>query len=274
MESFAPLSGQIKEILGTSNFVLLENVRQNPGEEANDLEFAKKLAEPFDIYVNDAFAVCHRNHASVSAITKFLPSYGGLLLMKEIKNLTEAIKAPREGKTLILGGAKISTKLPVINNFLNLADRILIGGAVANVFLREKGIDVGESLINGGSAKTLPELDEKILIPRDYIRENGAILDIGSKTAAEFSGIIGKSKMIVWNGPMGQVEIERFSRGTAAVAEAAANSKAFSIVGGGDTVAFLEKIGLLGKMSYVSTGGGAMLQFLAGYELPGLKALE
>ena len=276
VESFVPLSGQIKEVLGTSNFILLENVRQNLGEETNDLEFAKKLAEPFDIYVNDAFAACHREHASVSAITKFLPSYGGLLLMKEIRNLTKTVETPREGKTLILGGAKISTKFPVIKNFLDKADNILIGGAVANIFFKAKGIDIKKSLTDDkflDEASNLINSNNNLIIPEDYIFSDEMILDIGPKAVEKFLEIIKNSKMIIWNGPLGKPEIEKFSYSSQKIAEAIASSDIFSVIGGGDTIAFLEKIDLIDKFGYISTGGGAMLEFLAGKTLPGLTAL-
>ena len=300
IKSFKPLVGQIKETLGrdlkfipgsnigpdiTANLKLaesgkiffLENVRQNPAEEANDENFAKELAANFDIYVNDAFAVCHREHASLSAITKFLPSYGGLLLMKEIEHLTKAIEMPREGKTLILGGAKVNTKFPVIKNFLNKAENILIGGAVANVFLKAKGIAIGESLTDDSfleDAKNIINSKAGIIIPEDYIESECMILDIGQKTTAEFSEIIGKSKVIIWNGPLGRIETPELAHGSESVAKAITNSKAFSIAGGGDTIVLIRKMNLMDKFSYISTGGGAMLNFLAGKSLPGLMALN
>ena len=274
-DSFEPLSGQIKEILGTSDIVLLENVRQNPAEEANDENFAKKLAEPFDIYINDAFSVSHRNHASVVAITKFLPSYAGLLPVKEIENLKKVLELPKEGKTLIIGGAKIDTKFPVIKNFLDKAENILIGGAVANVFLKAAGVDIKKSLADDNFLEDAKGLlkEENITVPEDYVFSGDMILDIGQKTIEKFLRIIKKSKIIVWNGPLGKSEIKKFSESTKRIAKAIINSGAISLVGGGDTIAFLEKEKLVDKFGYVSTGGGAMLEFLAGNKLPGLEAL-
>jgi len=255
---------------------LLDNVRKYDGEEKNEIEFAKKLAEPFDIYVNDAFAESHRNYASIAAITKYLPSYAGLLLIKEIENLKKAINTPKDEKTLILGGAKIETKFPVIKNFLNKAETILIGGAVANVFLKAKEVDIKKSVCEDifcADAKKLLEKNPRIVIPEDYVMTNEMILDIGPKTVNEFKEIISKSKMIIWNGPLGKAEEEKFSIGSEKISKAIINSGAFSVVGGGDTIAFLEKLKLIDKFGYVSTGGGAMLEFLAGNKLPGLLAL-
>lgn len=275
-ESFKPLSGQIKILLQTEKFSLLDNIRKYKGEEKNSEKLAKELARTFDIYINDAFSVSHRKHASVVAITKFLPSYAGLLIIKETENLKKILESPKEGKTIVLGGAKIDTKFPVIKNFLNKAENILIGGAVANVFLKAKGIAIGESFTDDNfleDAKNLINSGTKIIIPEDYISSECMILDIGRKTAAKFSDIINNSKIIVWNGPLGKSEIEQFSHGTKKIAEAIANSSAFSVVGGGDTIAFLEKEKLVDKFDYISTGGGAMLEFLASNKLPGLEAL-
>ena len=275
VESFEPLKDQIKEILGTKDFSLYENVRKFNGEEINDAEFAKELAKPFDIYVNDSFSVSHRNHASIVAITKFLPHYAGLLIIKEIKNLKKVLELPKEGKTLIIGGAKIDTKFPVIKNFLNKAENILIGGAVANVFLKASNFDIKKSLTSDNfldDARSILK-EENIIIPEDYVFYNDMILDIGPKTTNKFLEIIKKSKTIVWNGPLGKTEIEKLSINTKEIAEAIINSGALSIVGGGDTIAFIEKIGLIDKFGYISNGGGAMLEFLAGNKLPGLEAL-
>lgn len=298
VDSFEPIFSQIKDILGIElvfipeciggavktklniaapgNVFLLENVRKNEGEEKNILEFAEKLAKPFDIYINDAFSASHRDHASITSVIQFLPSYAGLLMTKEIEHLARAINMPKENKTLILGGAKIETKFPVITNFLDKAENILIGGAVANVFLKAKGIVIGESLTDDKfleDAKNLINSGAKIIIPEDYIESECMILDIGKKTTAKFSEIIKGSKNIIWNGPLGKSEIEQFSGGTKKIAEAIVNSDAFSIVGGGDTIAFLEKDNIINKFGYISTGGGAMLEFLAGNKLPGLVAL-
>lgn len=274
-DSFEPLLGQIKMILGTESFSLYENIRKYQSEESNNEEFAKELSKPFDIYVNDAFSVSHRNHASVVAITKFLPSYAGLLLIKEVENLEKVIKLPKEKKTLIIGGAKVESKFPVIKNFIDKAENILVGGVVANVFLKLSGVDTKKSLVDDNFIDEAKKLlaNSSIVVPEDYIFSNDMILDIGSKTIGNFSEIIKNSKTVIWSGPLGKAEVSELSNGTKAVAEAIINSVAFSVVGGGDTIAYLEKINLIDKFNYVSTGGGATLQFLAGNKLPGLEVL-
>jgi len=299
IDSFEPILNQIKEVLGINfNFIndcigesvktglnsakpggvfLLENVRKYEGEEKNDINFAKNLAEPFDLYINNAFSASHRNHASLVAVTKFLPSYAGFLLIKEIKKLNGALDIPKSGKTLILGGAKIETKFPVIKNFLDKAENILVGGAVANVFLKAKNIDIKKSLTDDNflpEAKKLLEESDNVIIPEDYIISDDMILDIGPETTSKFIKAINTSKMVIWNGPLGKVEEEKFSIGSKKISEAIISSGAFSIAGGGDTIAFLEKLSLVDKFNYVSTGGGAMLEFLAGNKLPGLVALR
>jgi len=298
IDSFELILSQIKEVLGIDlksinncigesvqiglnsakpgDIFLLENVRKYDGEEKNDADFAKNLAEPFDIYVNDAFSASHRIHASLVAITNFLPSFAGFSLIKELAKLNGALNAPKDGKTLILGGAKIQTKFPVIKNFLDKAENILIGGAVANVFLKIKGIDIKKSLTDDNflsEAQRLLEESNKIIIPEDYILSDNMILDIGPKTVNNFIKMINASKMVIWNGPLGKVEEEKFSVGSEKISEAIISSGAFSVVGGGDTLAFLEKMRIVGRFDYVSTGGGAMLEFLAGNKLPGLTAL-
>ena len=298
IDSFEPILNQIKEVLSIDlDFIndcigesvetslnrtkpgstfLLENVRKYEGEEKNDINFAKNLAEPFDLYINNAFSASHRNHASLVAITRFLPSYTGFLFVKEIDNLNKALKMPKENKTLIIGGAKIGTKLPVIKNFLDKAENILIGGAIANVFLKAKKRDIKKSLTDDNllpEAKKLLEESNNIIIPEDYIISDNMILDIGPEAINKFINVINASRIVIWNGPLGKVEEEKFSIGSKKIAEAIINSGAFSVVGGGDTVAFLEKLALADKFDYVSTGGGAMLEFLAGNKLPGLFAL-
>ncbi len=298
IESFEPILSQIKEILGINfNFIndcigesvetnlnsaksgdtfLLENARKYEGEEKNDVNFAKNLAGPFDLYINNAFSASHRNHASLVAITEFLPSYAGFLLIKEIEKLSSALNMPKGGKTLILGGAKIETKFPIIKNFLDKAENILIGGAIANVFLKAKDMDIKKSLTDDNllpEAKKLLEESNNMIIPEDYIISDDMISDIGPETVENFMKIIQGSKTIIWNGPLGKVEEEKFSIGSQKISEAIINSGAFSIVGGGDTIAFLEKLTLVDKFNYVSTSGGAMLEFLAGNKLPGLLAL-
>ncbi len=274
-----------------SQIALFENIRKYEGEEINDSGFAEDLAKNFDIYINDAFSVSHRSHASVSALTKFLPPYAGFLMEKEVKNLNKVLEELSEGKTVILGGAKVSTKLPVIQNFLDKAEHILVAGALANTIFKKRGIKIGKS--------TAEDLEEqinwahpKIVLPTDFIisedrtgkstleikpvqdiDENQLILDIGPETAKRFSDIIKNSKTVIFNGPLGLAEVEEFSSGTKVILDSIIRSEAFTVIGGGDTLALVEKLGLTGKFSYVSTGGGAMLEFLAGNELPGLKAL-
>ena len=310
INSFEPVVSQLGEILGyevillshndfetgsykpeAGKLYLLDNIRQNEGEEKNDESFARSLSKGFDLYVNNAFAVSHREHASVSAVTKLLSSYGGFLIRKETGNLSRALNEPSDGKTLILGGAKIATKLPVINNFYDKAEKILVGGALANnFFFQIFGVNVGSSLIDNNIAVKISGnkiiLPEDILIAQDKKGEGGAsvypvksiekgefIADIGPKSAKKFADIIGSSKMVIWNGPLGYYEVEKFSHGTNIVAKAIASSKAESIIGGGDSISAVHKLGLLDKFGYVSTGGGAMLEFLAGNRLPGLEAL-
>ncbi len=315
VDSFGPLVEEIGHILNqtltlvplselpaidllfhTSSLLLLDNLRQDPREEQNDETFARILSKDFDIFVNDAFAVCHRNHASITAIAKNMPSFGGFLIKKETERLSEAIKAPAEGKILVMGGAKISTKLPVIKNFLDKAEKILIGGALANNFFKSRRFQIGSSLFDetgldaGNDPKILLPVDVRVtndrsgggesavLDPFDKessvnIKSGEAIVDIGVKTAQMYSDIILKSKLVIWNGTMGINEVDLFTAGTNAIADSVA-AAGNSIIGGGDTVAAVNKLGLLDKISFVSTGGGAMLEFLAGERLPGLEALN
>ena len=256
---------------------LLENIRLFEGEKENDEEFAKKLSAGFDVYINNAFSVCHRAHASVSAITKFLPAYAGSVGEEEIAVLKKAIEAPAKGKIVIIGGAKAETKAPVIKNFINKADIILTGGVVANDILKEKGQGVGSSVVDINSKELLAGLDlnnPKLIVPEDFVIFDDKILDIGEKTIKNYKSKISSAKMIIWNGPMGLFENQTFAVGTDELAGAIADSGAYKIIGGGDTISAVNKAGLLGKFDFVSTGGGAMLLFLAGEELPGLKALE
>ena len=275
------------------DIVLLENLRFYKEEEKNDKEFAKKLAELAHIYINDAFSVSHRKHASVSAITKFLPSYAGLLLEKEIKILSEAINNPQKPATIIVGGAKMKTKVPVIKYLIGKFDHILAGGIVANVILKAKGIDTGKSLMDGIDIEEVKKIDlasNKLYVPVDAVvcdsQKNevdflaigkigdNKILDIGTETAKLYSKIITDSKTIIWNGPMGLFEKNDFSSGTKAVAKAVAMAKGYTIIGGGDTISAVDKFEDIKKIDYVCTGGGAMLEFLAGKKLPGIEALE
>ncbi|MEK7198049.1 MAG: phosphoglycerate kinase, partial [Patescibacteria group bacterium] len=192
------------------------------------------------------------------------------------ENLEKVIRLPKENKTLIIGGAKVEVKFPVVENFLDKSETILVGGVVANIFLKASGIDIGNSITDDNFILKAKDLlsNKQIIIPEDFIKENDTILDIGPKTAEKFSEIIKNSKFIIWNGSLGKTEIPEMSLGSKKIAEAIVNSGAFSIVGGGDTITFLRKINLIDEFSYISTGGGAMLQFLAGNKLPGLEALD
>lgn len=258
---------------------LLENIRNFKGETENSEEFARSLANGFDLYINNSFAVCHRNHASVSAIAEFLSSYAGLLVQEEVAQLKKAIDAPKEGKVIIIGGAKAETKVPVIKNFMDKADFILTGGVVANDVLKEKGQDVGSSRVDENSKELLVGLninDPKLFAPEDFIVFGNKILDIGEKTIKKYADMVGDASMVIWNGPMGLFENPTFAMGTNELAKAVANSNAYKIVGGGDTITAISKFKDvdISKFNFVSTGGGAMLAFLAGQRLPGLEALD
>jgi 3-phosphoglycerate kinase len=279
--------------------VLLENLRFHPEEEADDENFSKKLASLADVYVNDAFATCHRAHASVYGVTKYLPSYAGKLVEKEIKVMGKALEDAKHPFIAIMGGIKLETKLALIKNMLSKVETLLIGGAMAYTFLRAKGFQTGISIVD---EKFVPEAKnllarhgQKIVLPVDFVvadklDENANTLlvraenmpekyegvDIGPQTIELFEGIIKKAKTIVWNGPLGAYEIKKFENGTKKIAEALAKKRwsAVTIVGGGNTAAVVDKYNLAKKMTHVSTGGGASLEFLEGKELPGVKALK
>jgi 3-phosphoglycerate kinase len=275
LETISEAKKAVRKVANTNIFVL-ENLRFYRGEEKNDHAFAKKLAALGDYYVNDAFPVSHRPNASISAITKFLPAYGGLSLREEIKNLSHILRRPRRPLVMIFGGAKISDKLQVFRRFKNRADCFLVGGALANTLLLMKGEDVGLSLVEKNSQAAYEILMFKnLLLPSDFRWNGRQINDIGPKTVALFSREIAKARTIIWNGPMGVYEKPAFSKGTLGIAKAIARNKhAFKLVGGGETVTALKLFGLDRKMSFLSTGGGAMLEFLSGKKLPGIVALE
>ncbi len=250
---------EIKQLVHSSppgSIFLLENLRFLKEEEENNPVLAEHLASMGDLYVNDAFAVSHRANASVTAITKFIKSYAGFELESEIKNLSRIMKNPKKPLVVILGGLKIEDKLAVVKNLQCQASAFLIGGALTPRIIKK------HKLIN-------------LVMPIDEKKEKGVMRDIGPKTIKIFAQKIKMAKTIFWNGPLGNINKKRFSGGTAAVARSvAANRKAFKVVGGGETVAFLKKIKLDKKINFVSTGGGALLDFLAGKKLPGIKALE
>jgi len=291
---------RLKKELTENQVLLLENIRFRPGEKVNDDSFARQLAQDIDYYVNDAFGTCHRVHASVVGITKHVEkSAAGFLVKKEIEYLSKAIHSPKKPYVAILGGAKVSDKIAVIENLLNKTDDILIGGAMAYTFFMALGNDVGRSRVEEDKKELALNLLEKakgkgvrISLPQDHIvsvaPDSKAAsetvdsfpfsadlmgLDIGPKTVAKYQEIIKKAQTIFWNGPMGVFEIDKFSQGTMKIAEAVAESEALSIVGGGDSAAAVYKAGVSEKISHISTGGGASLEFLAKETLPGLEAL-
>ena len=291
-----------KQIEGmkTGEVLLLENLRFHPEEEKNEEAFSKALASLCDVYVNDAFGAAHRAHASTEGITRYVKTLAaGFLMMKEIESLEKALVNPQKPYIAILGGAKVSDKIGVIENLLDKVTTLLVGGGMAYTFLRARGFGVGKSLVEEdqiGFAATLLERAKgkvKFLLPQDHIaaermdvqakREivrnekipsDWTCLDIGPETVKVFSEEIQSAKTIVWNGPMGVFEMEPFSQGTFAIAKAVAGSSAFSIVGGGDSVAAVNKAGVAKKIGHISTGGGAALEFLEGKKLPGIEALR
>jgi len=283
--------------LGPGDVLLLENVRFHPEEEANDAGFARRLGALCDLYVNDAFGSAHRAHASTEGIAHCVArSAAGLLLEKELTYLEQAVSRPEHPYVVLLGGAKVSDKIEVIRNLLKLCDVMLIGGAMVYTFLKARGVDVGKSLVEEDKVDLARELmaNPKLRLPADHVIapriEQGAEmrtqptseavpagwmgLDIGATALAQYKSEIAGAKTILWNGPMGVFEIDQFAAGTMGIAKAVAESRATSIVGGGDSVAALAKSGLTSKITHVSTGGGASLEFLSGKVLPGVAALS
>lgn len=279
--------------------VLLENLRFHPEEEKNDEEFAKALARLADFYVNDAFGASHRSHASIVGITKFLPSAAGFLLKKEIEYLQGVVTNPVRPFVAILGGAKVSGKIGVLENLANKVDKVIVGGGMAFTFIKAKGYEIGNSLVEmdmldlaNRIMKTLVQNKVKFYLPVDCViaqsMEPGVetkivttqeipkgwlALDIGPASVRLFSEALQDAKTIIWNGPMGVFELDAFSRGTFAIARAVADAYALTIVGGGDTDLAVHKAGVSDSISFISTGGGASLQLLEGKELPGIAAL-
>jgi phosphoglycerate kinase len=289
----------VKEVIGskatkaveemkTGEVILLENLRNNKGEKDCDKNFAKKLAEMADIYVNEAFSVDHRKDASILLLPKLLPAYAGFQLEEEVKNLSTAFKNPKHPFLFILGGAKFSTKMPLIKKYLKFADYIFIGGALANDFLKAEGYIVGKSLVDDSNFDTRKIIkSKKIILPVDVKVKSGKyivnkmieevgmddyILDMGTETVKKLGSIIKNSKFILWNGPLGKYE-DGGDITTREILKLVSTSKAKSIIGGGDTVALISKMKMQKDFSFVSTGGGSTLDFLSSGNLPGIKAL-
>ncbi|NEP80100.1 MAG: phosphoglycerate kinase [Okeania sp. SIO3B3] len=282
--------------------VLLENVRFYPGEEKNDPEFAKQLASVADVYVNDAFGTAHRAHASTEGVTKYLsPSVGGYLIEKELKFLQGAIDSPQKPLAAIIGGSKVSSKIGVIDALLDKCDKLLLGGGMIFTFYKARGLSVGKSLVEDDKLELAKSLEAKakekgveMLLPTDVvvadkfdpeantqtvsveaIPDGWMGLDIGPDSAKVFQDALGDCKTVIWNGPMGVFEMEKFAKGTEAIARTLADKQdAITIIGGGDSVAAVEQLKLGEKMSHISTGGGASLELLEGKELPGIVALD
>ncbi|MGB8953538.1 MAG: phosphoglycerate kinase [Candidatus Aminicenantales bacterium] len=300
-DSIGDETSRLKRELKEGQVLLLENVRFHAEEEANDIGYSQKLAEGIDIFINDAFGSSHRAHSSVVGIAQFVPkSAAGYLLKKEVDYLSKALHAPAKPYSAILGGAKVSDKIPVLENLLNKADDILIGGAMAYTFFKAQGYEVGRSLVEkdkmGMALDVLQKARERkvnFCLPEDHVLAASAAsgpaarivdsfpfppefmaVDIGPKTIAKYSEIIAQARTIFWNGPLGVFEVEEFAHGTMKIALAVANAKAVSIVGGGDSIAAVYKAGVSGQMTHISTGGGASLEFLANETLPGLEALK
>ncbi len=272
-ESIGPAVRERVRALEAGDILILENLRRHPGEVTNDPAFAQELAQLADVFVQDAFDTCHRPHASIIGVPTLLPSYAGLLLEEEVTELTSAL-TPAHSALAVIGGAKFSTKEPVLTRLLEVYDHVFVGGALANDFLKAKGEEVGKSLVSDADPAHMKKLlqNPKLVLPLDSVIQNEMILDHGEGTRALLADLAQEANTILWNGPLGKYE-DGFEESTDAFARAVAQSQAHSIVGGGDTVAAIEKLGLLSKFSFVSTGGGSMLDFLASGTLPGIEAL-
>ncbi|CAH1229772.1 Phosphoglycerate kinase [Paenibacillus allorhizoplanae] len=288
------------DALENGDVLLLENVRFNEGEEKNDPELAKAFADLADLFVNDAFGAAHRAHASTSGIAAYIPAVSGLLMEKELDVLGKALNNPERPFTAIVGGSKVKDKIAVIENLLNIADNVLIGGGLSYTFLKAQGYEIGKSLLDNSkldlALSFIAKAKEKgvnFLLPVDIVVADkfGADanvqivdidsipadwegIDIGPKTREMYADVIAKSKLVVWNGPMGVFEIEPFSHGTRAVAQACATTEGYTVIGGGDSAAATEKFHLAEQMNHMSTGGGASLEFMEGKALPGVVALN
>lgn len=283
--------------MGPGDVILLENVRFYPGEEANDPAFAAQLASLGDVYVNDAFGTAHRAHASTAGIASLLPAVSGFLMEREIDVLGGALEQPVRPFVAIIGGAKVSTKADVLKNLLDKVDKLILGGGMANTFLKAQGGEVGKSLVEDDklpeAREMLSRARERIVLPIDAVvadrldeqaqtqvvdidkvPSDWMIVDIGPNTVQEFERALMGAKTVIWNGPMGVFEIAKFASGTRAIASILSRLEATTIVGGGDSVAAVEQMGFAERMSHISTGGGASLEFLEGRVLPGVAALN
>ena len=293
-----PVEALVEE-LGRGDVLMLENSRFEPGEKANDPGLARALARLADLYVDDAFGAAHRSHATTAGVAQLTPAYAGLLLEREVRELDAIREHPAQPMRLVLGGAKVNDKIGVISHFLAVADRIMIGGAMAFSFLERQGVAVGNSLVDEESVEAagdiLARAEESecdLALPVDLVlgrefspeterRDLDGVevpdgwmgLDIGQRTAAGYSDGIATAGTVFWNGPMGAFELEPFAAGTRAIAEAMAAAPGTTVAGGGDSVAALDRFGLTERVDWVSTGGGASLEFLEGHELPGIEAL-
>jgi phosphoglycerate kinase len=277
---------------------LLENLRFDPREEANDPEFARNLASQADLYVNDAFGAAHRAHASTEGIAHVLPAYLGLLMQREIDALGQLLESPERPFAAIIGGAKVSDKIAVLQNLVAHVDVLLIGGGMANTFLLAQGMEVGASLVERDQLETAnaimttaQERHITLAMPTDVVvassidasqgevkavdalEEDDAMFDIGPESARRYAGLVARQRTILWNGPLGVAENPAFAEGTKTVAQAVANADGFTVIGGGDSVAAVEQLGLSDHIDHISTGGGASLEFLEGKTLPGIAAI-
>ncbi|MDO7787914.1 phosphoglycerate kinase [Desulforamulus aquiferis] len=299
-DSIGPDTKQLVEAMGAGDVLLLENVRFHSEETKNDEKYARQLAELADVFVNDAFGAAHRAHASTTGVAEVLPGVAGFLMEKELEMLGKVVTSPDHPFVAIIGGAKVSDKIGVIENLLSKVDVLIIGGGMANTFIRAQGFSVGKSLLEQDKVELAKDIIDRareqkveLLLPTDAvvalameptakqkvvpvneIPEDWMVLDIGPESAEQFAAAVRKAATVVWNGPMGVFEMEPYAKGTEAVAKALSESNAATIVGGGDSVAAVNKIGVADKITHISTGGGASLEFLEGKELPGVAALQ
>lgn len=299
-EAVGEMPWRAVENLGEGDILMLENVRFYGEEEKNDEKFARSLADLADVFVNDAFGAAHRAHASTEGVARIIPGVAGFLMEKEIEMLGRALSNPERPFVAIIGGAKVSDKIGVIGNLLARVDTLIIGGGMANTFLKASGLDMGKSLLEGDKVDLARELMEKAeaagikfllpvdlvvsraadpeaeskIVPADEVPGDWMALDIGPESSRIFGEVVRAAGTVVWNGPMGVFEMPPFAGGTFSVAKSLAESRAVTIVGGGDSASAVEKAGVAGKITHISTGGGASLEFLEGRQLPGVVALQ